>query len=483
MSRQIAAPRKRTMRGPSRDKCEAAQGKRPFHRCRTPDTIAYLCCRLLTCDFKRPAARKDTSNVSLTCTKSRQYLCFADALPRGASFLCSVRCLRAPSFAKTTTSESRHETNQRLYSAGRNSLLWGITGRLSRYVPSCSSHSPGRRQPRLPHLPFLPCSSKLEYASLHDKPHQEIVASCMHAVTEVLLDRWSAPRLRPCEWSKYIHCLPASFHHYFPAIRFADFWTSVTVIGTLLLHSRDASASPDHPVRHQKPRNNIFSTMANTHLDTQAQPHLYTSGPTFGFSIGQEYALRQEMMLQRNIQSSQLLSPIQQQRHDSLFDTSPSTSPRASVSPQQHQAVPQPSVSAAQPPSYSSAQHPVNMQRSGSHYSAASGQHRQRVRQQRYSVDHTSQPGAAPMSRTSTQQSRQSIGSQYQAGSQPRDSTATSAQAFGSLVTTHIPATFGSHSWPYTPSLEDTLDNILEGKAVGLKGVGQTFHQDTICTE
>jgi len=218
--------------------------------------------------------------------------------------------------------------------------------------------------------------------------------------------------------------------------------------------------------------------MAHTYRDAHQQPRLYSNGPNFGLNVEQAYAINQEMILQQQILAASLLSPTHHPRQDSLFNTSPSASPKSGVSPHQHQAVPQPYVPATQPTSNTFGYFPVTMQRSASHYSIASGQQQQQARQHRQSYDNASMSQSAGMSRSSTQHSIRSIGNQYQADSQPRGVAATSAHSYSSSVAAYTPTTSESHSWPFNGVYDASLVDDAEGSAAGLNGVGYIFGQE-----
>jgi hypothetical protein len=216
--------------------------------------------------------------------------------------------------------------------------------------------------------------------------------------------------------------------------------------------------------------------MANTHLHAHLQPHLYANGNNFRFNIDQAYALDQELSIQEQIQAAQLLSPTEHHRQDSLFGVSPSMTPKAGVSPQQHQAVPQPYVSAAQPTSHSFAHFPANMQRS---YSTTSGQYQHQVRPHRHSYDNAFKPKSVDMSRSSTQQSGRAIGNHYQADPQPCESRATSAHSYSSSVTAQVSNTFEPYDWSFKGTYDLPSAGDLEEISVGLNAVGHMFGQET----
>jgi len=215
------------------------------------------------------------------------------------------------------------------------------------------------------------------------------------------------------------------------------------------------------------------------------QPHHFASGQSLNFNFDNSHSIDQEFMVQQQIQSAQLLSPTQHQRHDSLFGTSPSSTPKPGVSPQQHQAEPQPYVSTAQPTSQVVPHFPVNMSRSGSHYSTTSGQQAQpHLRQHRASYDSTARPGASDMSRSSTQLSGESVGYQYQAGPQPRTSQSMSDPNSIASVMARMPGVFPTNDSAYNSrsAYDFTLADALEVNT-DIGNIGRLFGQETTSAE
>jgi hypothetical protein len=225
--------------------------------------------------------------------------------------------------------------------------------------------------------------------------------------------------------------------------------------------------------------------MADMYFDTGSQPHYYSNSQHIDFRFGNAPPIDQELMMQQHIQTSQLLSPTQHQRHDSLFGTSPSTTPKAGVSPQQHRAEPQFGVANAQPTPHVLPHFPVNMQRCGSHYSIFSTGQRQHIRQHRASMENATRPSAVGMSRSSTQNSRGSIGHHYQAESHSRESVPTFTQTYSTSETANIADAFESRGAPYDPATTSTaykfdFIHTSDGKSAGEGNVGQMFGPEVI---
>ncbi|KAH7081979.1 hypothetical protein BKA63DRAFT_223791 [Paraphoma chrysanthemicola] len=192
-------------------------------------------------------------------------------------------------------------------------------------------------------------------------------------------------------------------------------------------------------------------------------------------------AIEDEFHMQRQIES-QLLSPNQHQRHDSLLSHSPSSDSK-SGRPSPRQAEPQP---CAQPTpaaqhGYTQNRRPVNMmQRSASQYSTTSSQH-QPSHQHRASFSHGARPVAPNMSRTSTQHSVGSIGHNQQrsAASQPQSSQ--TPQIFPPIGFTtsdlsHIGSAMSDPTLQYDPAstITDTLNQIYTLDSVNL------FHDSSL---
>lgn len=220
------------------------------------------------------------------------------------------------------------------------------------------------------------------------------------------------------------------------------------------------------------------------------QPHHYLNGQSHNFNFDNTNAI--ELLVQQEIQQSQLLSPTQQphQRHDSMFSSSPST-PKPGVSSQRHQAEPQPYVSTAQPTPRVVAHVPVSMSRSASLYSASSGQQPQHIRQHRVSLDSTSRPSATDMSRSSTQFSSGSAGYRYQAEPQSCGSTSMPNQNYVSTVTAHMPGSFSSNHSSYNTAgtnrehstYEFDMADAFNANTVDIGSMDSLFGQETTSTE
>tara|TARA_R110002003_G_scaffold1322_2_gene22887 strand:+ start:11415 stop:12176 length:762 start_codon:yes stop_codon:yes gene_type:complete len=156
-------------------------------------------------------------------------------------------------------------------------------------------------------------------------------------------------------------------------------------------------------------------------------PHHFSTGQSHGFHCNQANtaAIEHELLVQHQIQQSQLLSPSQRHRHDSLLSYSPSSDSK-SGGPSPQQAEVQPYTVPAQTTPHGYTQRPVNMIRSASQYSTNSSQYQQ-SNQHRASLGQGSRPAAVNMSRTSTQHSARSAGyhdQQHSTAPQPCSSQA-----------------------------------------------------------
>jgi hypothetical protein len=225
--------------------------------------------------------------------------------------------------------------------------------------------------------------------------------------------------------------------------------------------------------------------MADMYFDTGSQPHYYSNSQHIDFRFGNAPPIDQEFMMQQHIQTTQLLSPTQHPRQDSLFATSTSTTPKSGVSPQQHRAEPQFGVANAQPTPHVLPRYPVNMQRCGSHYSISSTGQQQHIRQHRASIDNATRPSAVGMSRSSTQNSRGSIGYQYQAENHSRETVPALTQTYNTSETADIGDAFESHGGPHDPATTsrafkfDFIDTS-DGKTAEAGNVGQMFGPEVI---
>ncbi|CAO2654362.1 Nn.00g110950.m01.CDS01 [Neocucurbitaria sp. VM-36] len=148
-----------------------------------------------------------------------------------------------------------------------------------------------------------------------------------------------------------------------------------------------------------------------THLESVANANAnglhFSNDQGFGHNLSNANSM--ELFVQQQINQQQLLSPTIHQRHDSLFQCSPSSTPRASIS--QQQAEGQPCALAPMTPHTRNGYplRPVSMSRSESQYSSTSSGHYQRYGSQhraaRGSFGNASPPIAPNMSPSTSQYS------------------------------------------------------------------------------
>jgi hypothetical protein len=144
------------------------------------------------------------------------------------------------------------------------------------------------------------------------------------------------------------------------------------------------------------------------------QPYHFEPSQSLNFNVDNIHSVEHELMMQRQFES-QLFSPTESRRHDSLFSHSPSNG-STSGGPSPHQAGAQPCVLASQMTTpQGHPQRPVKMSRTESQLSTASGQ-QQRRSQHRTSFGNESKSGV-DMSRSSTQHSVKSSGYTQHIGS------------------------------------------------------------------
>lgn len=144
-----------------------------------------------------------------------------------------------------------------------------------------------------------------------------------------------------------------------------------------------------------------------TNTNANANGLLFPNDHSLGHDLTSANSM--ELFVQQEINRQQLLSPTLHQRHDSLFQCSPSSTPRASIS--QLQAEGHPYVLAPTAPHNMSGYplRPLNMSRSASQYSSTSSGHHRRYgsqhRASRGSFGNASPPMAPNMSPSTSQYS------------------------------------------------------------------------------
>ncbi|KAF1848355.1 uncharacterized protein K460DRAFT_72313 [Cucurbitaria berberidis CBS 394.84] len=198
-----------------------------------------------------------------------------------------------------------------------------------------------------------------------------------------------------------------------------------------------------------------------------------------------------ELLVQQQINQQLLLSPTIPQRHDSLFQCSPSTTPRPSLS--QHQAEAQAYALASMTPHTTNGylQRPVNMSRSASQYSSTSSGHYQRYNNQprvsRGSFGNASPPMAPDMSRSASQYSASSTAQQaapQPSVTQPHIDTTNHLPIRPSNIPSNLPSTNSpanlraDQNLKYLPDpifefdVNDIMGGTLGGEESGNKMIG-----------